>query len=282
MKTRRRITRHIRNSWIESFEKMNRLSKHYISFIKCQDLISSGAKNRTPDYQETGNDFDLLSLNEHFFYLQLLRDPRITWIKEQYPLLPIERAISIAKTLGVRYPTYPYSDSVEVVMTVDFYCGTIFGYDVAYSIKDAADIEQLSKATKRVKSNFENKQLIERVFHESKKEKCKWFLISSDCIKTIYSENLQRLAPYIILKTALMFYLASWLMCFKSYLGLKQQLSLADLLQTTATDMQLEYTDVISMFNHSLWHDLIKTDLNKKINFENEVSEIKLVVKSVK
>ena len=121
MRRRQNITHHLRDNWIQKWETINGRGGYYQSFIKTQDLTSEGAKNRTPDYENRGQDRDLLSLNEHFFFLHLLRDPRIIWIKEQYPLLPIERAVAIAKELGVRYPTYPYSSSVEVVMTTDFF-----------------------------------------------------------------------------------------------------------------------------------------------------------------
>lgn len=281
MKRRKNITRKLRNDWVKKFEFDNRKSENYSSFIKCQDLISSGAKNRTPDFLNIGQDHDFLSMNEHFFYLHLLRDPKITWIKEQYPLLPIQRAISVAKALEVRYPTYPYSDSVEVVMTVDFYCGTVFDYDVTYSIKDAIAINELPNKTKLKQANFKNKQLIERTFFESQAKECKWFLISSESLKTTYSKNLQRLAPFIILNATLSLYLTTWLICFKSYLEINQQLSLATLLQITAKDMQLEYLDVIAMFNHALWHRLVRVDLNKNLQFEKKVGEFNLEIENV-
>lgn len=171
MKKRQNITHHIRDKWIRDWESFNRKGIYYQSFIKTQDLVSDGAKNRTPDYECRGQDRDLLSLNEHFFFLHLLRDPRITWIKEQYPLLPVERAVAIAKELGVKYPTYPYSSSVEVVMTTDFLCGTVFGTEVAYSIKDIKAFESRASWSERRKSNFDNKLKIENVFYKSLNKK---------------------------------------------------------------------------------------------------------------
>jgi len=107
MKTRQKITDKIRDGWIKKWELENERSAHYVSFIKTQDIKSLGSKSRTPDFAEPGQDRDLLSTNERHFFYRMRYSNKFVWIKEQFPLLPIERAEAIAKSLGIRYPTYP-------------------------------------------------------------------------------------------------------------------------------------------------------------------------------
>ncbi|MFK5948538.1 MAG: hypothetical protein QM500_07190 [Methylococcales bacterium] len=64
MKSRNRITNKIRDGWIERWKRENEQSAHYVSFIKTQDIKSKGSKSRTPDFNEPGQDRDLLSTNE--------------------------------------------------------------------------------------------------------------------------------------------------------------------------------------------------------------------------
>ena len=128
------------------------------------------------------------------------------------------------------------------------------------------------------KGNFESKQRIEQLYFETQEEDCKWYLISSDSIKTTYGKNLKRMAPYIILSKELSFYLINWLGYFELNLKRFQYLSLADSLQETAKTLELSYSDVIAMFNHSLWHSYIETDLNIEMDLYSQTSELKLEV----
>ena len=105
MKRRRQITRKIRDGWIDNWETKNCQSPFYFSFIKTQDIKSYGSKARVPDFDERSQDRDLLSTNERLFFYRLRFSKRFVWIKEQFPLLPLSRAIAVAKELKLRYTT---------------------------------------------------------------------------------------------------------------------------------------------------------------------------------
>jgi len=276
MKKRQGISHQLRNKWITDWEKSDSQSEHGVAFLNTQDFISRGAKSRTPDYGNPGHDRDFFSINERFYFLHLLRAANITWIKEQRPLLPLERAIAIAKQLGVKYPTYPYSSNVESVMTTDFLCGTIFGNQVVYSVKDAKELSDCKSWSKQKQKNFENKLKIDKLFWES--QNIKWHLISSTSIKTTYSSNLQQLAPYLIVELKEKILLPSWLRMFSSKLLRSQNKRVSEMLQETADELEIKYSEVSSMFHHALWHKHILADLNVKLQLEKQVAVFRFEV----
>ena len=159
MKKRKGITKKVRDGWIEQWELDNSQSPLYFSFIKTQDIKSYGSKARVPDFCDDSQDRNLLSTNERLFFYRLRFSKRFVWIKEQYPLLPLARAMAVAKELKLKYPTYPYTSNIEVVMTSDFYCQDFTGQQYVYSIKDE---KQFKKATERQKRNIEEKLKIDQ------------------------------------------------------------------------------------------------------------------------
>jgi len=276
MKKRKNITHVLRDSWIENWQTENQRSQHYLSFIKTQDLKSMGSKSRTPDYERPGQDRNLLSTNERLFFISLLYSHKITWIKEQYPLLSIERAMAVAKALELRYPTYPYSANVPVVMTTDFYCGTIYGTRVAYSIKDERVLGPSSELSERQVENLEAKQKIEKITWRT--DDVNWHLISSKSIKTIFNRNLEKLAPYIKLDLEYELLLPMWLKRFSLYISNYPIATFRDTFDYTAQAISVAYDAIISMFQHAVWHRIILVDLNKPLHYEKSISGYKLAV----
>ena len=274
MKKRNSITHTLRDKWIENWRRENQRSNHYVSFIKTQDLKSLGAKSRTPDYEKLGQDRNLLSTNERFFFLRLLFDKQITVIKEQYPLLPIERAMAVATELDVKYPTYPYSANVPVVMTCDFYCETIFGTKVVYSIKD--DRATSKEVSKKKLNNLENKLKIDKLFWAT--QGVEWKLILSSSIKNTFTTNLEKLAPFIIINSKLTFLLPLWLIEFAANLKQSNEDSLSSLLMKTSQLMSLKYDEVIALFQHAVWHRLVLIDLYQPLFYEKAVSSFEVQV----
>ena len=84
MKKRNGITIKIRDGWIKDWREKNAQGTGYYSFLTTQDVKSDGSKNRSPDFENSHRDRNFLSLNECFYYLVLLFDPRIKSIKEQF------------------------------------------------------------------------------------------------------------------------------------------------------------------------------------------------------
>ncbi len=274
MKKRKNITRLIRDGWIERWETENRQSHLYYSFLKTQDIKSYGSKARVPDFFDDSQDRNLLSTNERLFFYRLRFSKRFVWIKEQYPLLPLSRAIAVANELKLKYPTYPYTANVEVVMTSDFYCQDVTGQQYVYSIKD---VKQFKKSTERQKQNIEAKLKIEKLFWES--QGVKWFLILSDSIKNIFSQNLGQIIASYKLPPLLEVLKPRWLKEFKKALKNGSDESLSELMDVTAQKLNITYKDAVELFQHCVWHREIKASLSTiRLHFEYSAESLGLQV----
>lgn len=131
------------------------IGKDYTPFIQAHDnkVASEGYLTRHLGWKSKRIHH---TLSEHerryLYYLEWLDE--VVDIREQFPLLPIERTQEIADQLGIKYPHY---QGVPVVMTTDFMITlkTPNGYkDVVRTVKPA------NKLTKRTLELFE----IERRF----------------------------------------------------------------------------------------------------------------------
>jgi len=274
MKRRRQITRKIRDGWIDDWETKNCRSPFYFSFIKTQDIKSYGSKARVPDFDERSQDRDLLSTNERLFFYRLRFSKRFVWIKEQFPLLPLSRAIAVAKELKLRYPTYPYTSNVEVVMTSDFYCQDFTGQQYVYSIKDE---KQFTRATDKQKQNIEAKLKIEKLFWES--QGVKWFLILSSSIKNTFSQNLGLLIGSQQLSPLLTVLKERWLKLFKQELASYRSKRLSDLIEVTARQLNITFEDAVELFQYCVWHRKIKASLSDvRLRFEYSAESLGLEV----
>lgn len=276
MKKRKGITRKIRDGWIERWKLENSQSPLYFSFIKTQDIKSYGSKARVPDFCDDSQDRNLLSTNERLFFYRLRFSKRFVWIKEQYPLLPLARAMAVAKELKLKYPTYPYTSNIEVVMTSDFYCQDFTGQQYIYSIKDE---KQFAKATERQKRNIEAKLKIEKLFWES--QGVKWFLILSNSIKNTFSQNLGQIIASHKLSPLLKILRQRWLNVFKAVLNNGYGERLSDLMEVTAQQLSITYEDAVELFQHCVWHRKIKASLSTvRLHFEHSAESLGLEVVS--
>jgi hypothetical protein len=274
MKKRKGITRKVRDGWIEQWKLDNSQSPLYFSFIKTQDIKSDGSKARVPDFCDDSQDRNLLSTNERLFFYRLRFSKRFVWIKEQYPLLPLTRAMAVAKELKLKYPTYPFTSNIEVVMTSDFYCQGFTGQQYVYSIKDE---KQFKKATERQKRNIEEKLKIEKLFWES--QGVKWFLILSSSIKNTFSQNLGQIIASHKLPPLLKVLRQRWLNVFKEVLNNGYGERLSDLMEVTAQQLNITYEDAIELFQHCVWHRKIKASLlTVRLHFEHSAESLGLEV----
>ena len=262
-----------RNRRIKQWEAANAKGSKYIPFIDPRDIKSEGSKGRVPDFENKGQDKRVLSNNERLYAYILMFDDRILCSKEQYPLLPIERSIAIAKRLKIRHPKYP-GTNVDVVMTSDFYCGKFDGNEVVYSIKDDEKIKLL---TDRQKKNLENKEKIQRAFWESKG--IKYHLIHSSSYKnSVFARNLVKLAKSLTIPFELELIRKRWLKSFALCLRNTSARRLSFLLNAASESMGIEYQQSVTLFKHCLWHKLIKANLNIHLRFENLVSDFDIKV----
>jgi len=91
---------------------------NYKPWLVVQSFSSRGRVHRLRGWKHN-RVHHLFSDGERNSYLYYVRPKRVGDIREQYPLLPIEETVEIAKAIGVRHPTDPRTKH-PIVMTTDF------------------------------------------------------------------------------------------------------------------------------------------------------------------
>ncbi|MGM0881384.1 MAG: TnsA endonuclease N-terminal domain-containing protein [Bacillota bacterium] len=130
----------------------------YKPWLTIHDVPSHGIVTRILGWK-SGRLHHLFS--EHFelaHFYQMEWSTNVIDIREQYPLLPLEKTLYIAEQLGVRHPTDPRTHH-PIVMTTDQLITVKGGEDIYF---EAHSIKPKSKLGKRVIEKLE----IERKFFE--------------------------------------------------------------------------------------------------------------------
>ncbi|MBV9927745.1 MAG: heteromeric transposase endonuclease subunit TnsA [Acidobacteria bacterium] len=162
----------------------------YNPWLHIQDVPSKGLVTRVKGWK-TGRVHHLLSQLELWYFYILEWSQAVTDTREQYPLLPLEETLSIARQLGVRHPTDPHTKE-PVVMTTDFVLTVRRGcseVDQARTVKYKKDLH-----SKRVLEKLE----IERRYWES--HGVDWKIVTETQIPVVLAKNIQWLHQYRELK----------------------------------------------------------------------------------
>lgn len=133
----------------------------YQPYIKTYDFSSKGVRTRSLGWR-SGRYHHFMSRDEYNYFLTLEFSDRIVDIREQFPLLPKERTIEIAKELNIPHPSDDNGD--PVVMTTDFNI-TILGEQHP---EDLRDVIRTVKPTIELNQSTLQKFEIERLFFEEK------------------------------------------------------------------------------------------------------------------
>lgn len=123
----------------------------YQPWLRIQDVPSLGLVHRIKGWK-TGRIHHLLSNLELDYFYVLEWSPRVIDIREQYPLLPLEETLELARQCGVRHPTDPRTRQ-PVVMTTDFLVtlpGQVRTVERAHAVKPARQL-----ASQRVQEKAE-------------------------------------------------------------------------------------------------------------------------------
>lgn len=124
--------------------------KEYKPWLTIHDVPSLGVVTRVPGWK-SGRLHHYLS--EHY---ELAHHYQMEWaldvidIREQYPLLPLERTLFIAEKLGIRYPIDPKT-KYPIVMTTD----------MMLTIKSADDVRFMAHSIKP--SNKLSRRVLEKL-----------------------------------------------------------------------------------------------------------------------
>lgn len=159
---------------------------NYIPWLNVRSLPSKGDSNRVNGWK-TNRTHQLLSdLELDYFFLLEWKDEIID-IREQYPLLDVERAMEIANKIGVKYPVDRKSET-PYVLTTDFLI-TVFEngreYYIARTVKPSKELEKM-----RVLDKFE----IERRYYLEKN--IDWAIVTEKDIPMQLVENISWLHAF--------------------------------------------------------------------------------------
>lgn len=159
----------------------------YCPWHLIQDFPSHGRSHRIKGLT-VGRVHHLFSdLEANAFLIFDLPLNKITDIREQYPLLPVEETLEIAERIGIKHPADPYT-KVPVIMTTDFLLTIKRGLITVYharTTKYAVDLEG-----QRVIDKFK----IERLYWRARD--VNWGYVTEKSIPMQVVENARFFRPY--------------------------------------------------------------------------------------
>lgn len=170
----------------EDYDRMLRSGRgqgrgsNYKPFIQVHDFGSQGRSSKMPGVL-VSRDHHFLSDGESRFHPFLEFDDTVVDIREQFPVLPRQLCIDVARLLGIRYPNIPRT-KVSLVLTLDSLAERIVedrSEFTAYSVKRSADLRN-----KRTLGKLE----IERACCEILG--IRWFLVTEKNVDPIVADNL--------------------------------------------------------------------------------------------
>lgn len=153
--------------------------KHYRPWLDVKNVPSQGLSHRIKG-TKTQREHQLMSNGERDCFYVFEWSEKITDIREQYPLLPLEATIAIAEELGVKHPSYQGN---PIVMTTDFMLTVAEGFKKVNVARTFKTTSELNAKADRILEKLE----IERVYWQSKN--IDWALITEREIPTNLAIN---------------------------------------------------------------------------------------------
>ncbi|WP_394903232.1 TnsA endonuclease N-terminal domain-containing protein [Clostridium butyricum] len=249
----------------------------YKPWIKIQDVPSLGRSSRIRGIK-TGRQHELLSDMERNYFFFLEYSDTVQDIREQFPLLPIEETLLIAKELGVEHPKHPQTGEY-IVMTTDFLVSINYNnefYEVARTIKSKEDL-----INKRISEKFE----IERQYWE--KKGINWGIVTDEEIDKVIANNISLVHSYKDIGTIDSFndIKASDLKDL-IYEFMKRIIDNTEAMRSICNqfdnEMCLEKGSSLCIFKYLIINKIIEIDITEKINVNKAISSISIIEKSIK
>jgi hypothetical protein len=153
----------------------------YKPWLLVQDVPSRGLACRAKGWK-TGRVHHFLSRLELWYFYLLEWSLSVTDIREQFPLLPLEETLTIARDCGIAHPVHPKTKH-PIVLTTDFLI-TVGDVDDPRTVKYKEDL------TPR---NLEKLEL-ERRYWDARNKKLK--IVTEDNVPMVLSKNVEWLHPY--------------------------------------------------------------------------------------
>ncbi|NBJ70583.1 MULTISPECIES: TnsA endonuclease N-terminal domain-containing protein [Clostridia] len=156
------------------------VGEDYKPWLTIQDVPSEGITPRHKGWK-TGRIHHLMSQLELHYLYELEWSRAVIDIKEQYPLLPLERTIEIAESLGIKHPNDPKTQE-PIVMTTDFMIST------KSSSNDQLFARQIKPTNKLNKREIE-KFAIEQQFY--KEQGIDWGIVTEKQRDEVFIKNIE-------------------------------------------------------------------------------------------
>lgn len=259
---------------LERYQKEGRgqgTGQNYVPWIKIQDLSSQGRSHRIPGWK-TGRIHHLLSDQEkRTFYLFEWSDAVID-IREQYPLLDLDLAMSIADEMNIKYPEDP-EHNIPYVLTTDF----------MITIERDGQPVQIARTVKSTR-DLEKKRTVEKLELERRyylAQNIDWGIITEKGIARVFASNVEWVhANYHLESTAN----ADLVELRRIAITLKEKLSRDNTTITKITaaldkEMNLETGTALSLFKHLVARKKVIVDMfNSKISSHLSTQSIQKIV----
>jgi hypothetical protein len=243
-KTRVRVNESQRDGWIKNFEKIEERGE-YEAFLRTQDVTSSGIKTRFPCPINPGRVYHTLSNNETFTLVQLLHDPTVVDIKEQYPETNIKKSKAFAKALKIKHPRYTWS-ATDTVVTWDFLCTLLSGKKRAISVKPSYLI-----GDKRTEEKFD----LERAL--AKSLGYEYLIVTDKEVKTEEVQNILRVLRGAVLETYLESLYPRWREEFFDYISESPHAPISAAVEQLSATLNINFIESFTLMQHAFWvHDI--------------------------
>ena len=161
--------------------------QEYRPWITIQDFPSSGRVSRIKGIKTKRQHEFLSDLERNYFYFLEFAD-KVIDIREQFPLLPLEETVLIAKELGIQHPEHPQTKE-PIVMTTDF---LITIKNPMGQIKEV--VRTLKYKDKLLDQRILEKFEIERIYFE--KRGIDWGIVTEQEVDKAVAQNLADIHGY--------------------------------------------------------------------------------------
>jgi hypothetical protein len=265
-KRKRTVTENSIKKRLKEGRGTGRLSE-YRPWLHIQDVPSLGLSSRIKGWK-TGRVHHLLSLLELLYFYFLEWCPVVIDIREQFPLLPLEETLSIAKSCGIPHPIHPKTKH-PIVMTTDFVNTIRRG---ALSLDEPRTVKYRDDLLDRRKLE---KLEIERRYWFARNQKL--MIVTEDVIPTTLANNVKWVHPYRDLRQFmdlddLQFSLVTSIIIATLR---NQRSSLRDITLLLDDQLGLEVGSCLALVRHLLANRLIEVDMTKRINPRQQLRLIK-------
>jgi len=243
------------------------IGQEYQPWLLIQDVPSLGRATRLKGIKTNRQHEFLSDMERDYFYILEYSDNVID-IREQFPLLPLEETLLIAKELGIKHPTDPRTNE-PIVMTTDFLVTTNINgrcMDVARTIKCQDDL-----INKRILEKFE----IERKYWE--KQGIDWGIVTEKEINKTLAQNISYVHTYYNIDEIDSFksidsnHIKDLVLEYIKRL-IDTRVSVRDISSDFDNDLFLEKGTGISLFKHLIIRKIVEINLYDELDINKEIN----------